>query len=158
MMSLPSTPVVPVSAMLPVTEPVETSGWTTYHATPAWLPPLKVTAVSRAPHTLPFAYITCCIRVSLASSLEMTSSCAGSVPNRSRQQPVPAIVGVVVSLMQKPWGVVFVGVVVEPGWLAFPGKAYRPTPRRVFERLTERVAVLSDDVFVRAQRTILIAV
>jgi hypothetical protein len=48
--------------------------------------------------------MTCCIRVSFESGLEMTSLWAGSAPNSSRQQPVPAIVTVVVSLMQKPCG------------------------------------------------------
>src|SRR5436190_2704168 len=157
-MSLPSTPLVPVNATFPVTEPLETSGLTMYQATPAWFVPPRVMAVSRAPHTFPFAYITCCMRVSFASSFEMTSLWAGSAPNRRRQQPTPAIVLVIVSLMQLPCGVDVVGGVADPGWLAFPGKAYGPTPRRVFERLTEGVAVLSDKVLVRAQRTILLEV
>src|SRR6266498_1454274 len=91
MMFLPSTPFVPVSAIFAETDPVETSGLTMYHATPALLCAgfvSKLTAVSSALHTLPFAYITCCIRVSFESSLETTSSCAGSPTKKSRQQPI----------------------------------------------------------------------
>src|SRR5947209_6125954 len=76
-MFLSAYPLVPVKAILPVTEPVETSGLTMYHATPAVLcgaGVLKLTAVSSAPHTLPFAYITCCMRVSFESSRETTSA------------------------------------------------------------------------------------
>src|SRR5438874_13690937 len=113
MTSLPSTPVVPVRAIFPATEPVEMSGLTMYHATPARFPPVIVTAVSSAPHTLPFAYMTCCMRVSFESSLDTTS--LPGAPTRRRQQPTPAIVEVVVSLMQRPCGVAVVGATPDPG-------------------------------------------
>src|SRR5437660_12777905 len=117
-MFAPATPFVPVSAIFAATEPVETSGLTMYQATPALLfagLASKLTAVSSAPHTLPFAYITCCMRVSFESSLETTSSCAGSLTNRRRQQPVPAMVTGVVSLVQCPCGESVPGAVPDPG-------------------------------------------
>src|SRR6266576_236996 len=158
MMFLPSTPFVPVSAIFPATEPVETSGLTMNQATPALLFAgmlSKLTAVSSAPQTLPFAYITCCMRVSFESSFEITSSWAGPGGLKmSLQQPVPAIVVVVVSLMQWPCGVSVPGAVPEPGWLALGGSAYWPTLNTLFERLTDGVVESSDDVLVRAQRTI----
>src|SRR6266576_4102166 len=157
MMFLPSTPFVPVSAIFPETEPVETSGLTMNQATPALLFAgmlSKLTAVSSAPQTLPFAYITCCMRVSFESSFEITSLWAGSPTKTSRQQPVPARVAVVVSFMQCPCGVSVPGAVPEPGWLALGGSAYWPTLSTLFERLTDGVVESSDDVLVRAQRTI----
>src|SRR5438093_471827 len=72
-------------------------------------------AVSRAPHSEPLAYITCCMRVSFESGRETTSLCAGSPPNNRRQQPTPAIVAVVVSLMQWPSGTPVPGRLPEPG-------------------------------------------
>src|SRR5437660_9284007 len=101
-----------------------------YHAMPARCGPLSgLIAVSSAPHSLPFAYITCCMRVSFESGLEMTSLCAGSPPNRSRQQPVcPLKSSVDVSLMQSPCatsGVVVLSAnVPEPGCCCFGGTAY----------------------------------
>src|SRR5438270_900636 len=49
-------------------------GLTMYHATPARCGPASgLSAVSSAPHSLPLAYITCCMRVSFESGREMTS-------------------------------------------------------------------------------------
>src|SRR5438270_12732531 len=87
--------------------------------------PSGLTAVSSAPHNLPLAYITCCMRVSFESGLETTSLCAGSTPNKSRQQPTaPLNNSVVVSLIQYPCGVLVVGGVPEPGWCCLGGIAY----------------------------------
>src|SRR5439155_13236133 len=104
---LPSTPFVPVRATLPLTEPVERSGLTMYQATPAFLWAgfaSKLTAVSSAPHTLPFAYITCCMRVSFESRRETTSApraawTAG--PTSSFQQPLAPLKRTVVSLLRQ---------------------------------------------------------
>ena len=81
-----------------------------YHAMPARCGPASgLSAVSSEPHSLPFAYITCCMRVSFESGLEMTSSCgmqsglAAGQPNSSRQQPVCPLKSIVdVSLMHAP--------------------------------------------------------
>src|SRR6059058_1134903 len=81
-------------------------------------------AVSSAPQILPLAYITCCMRVSFESGREITSLCAGSPPKSSRQQPTPAIVEVVVSLMQWPCGALVPGAVPEPGCFCLGGMAY----------------------------------
>src|SRR5438105_8567151 len=94
-------------------------GFTMYHAIPArCAPPSGLSAVSSAPHSLPFAYITCCIRVSFESGLAMTSSplaaCAVGLTS-SLQQPVPATVTVVVSLRQYPCGTAVVGAEPDPG-------------------------------------------
>src|SRR5262245_22762516 len=100
------------------------------HAMPARCgPPSGFNAVPSVPHSLPFAYITCCIRVSFESGLEITSLCAGSGGlNNRRQQPTPDMVGVVVSLMHAPCatsGVVFLfAIVPEPGCFCFGGVAY----------------------------------
>src|SRR5438876_11239975 len=135
--------------------PVETSGLTTYQATPARFTPSKVTAVSRAPQTLPFAYMTCCMRVSFASSFETTSLWAGSVPKTSLQQPVwPLNSTCVVSLMQWPCGVSVPGGVPEPGCFALGGTPYSATDRTLLARRAAGVAVLSDEVFVSAHTTI----
>ena len=83
--------------------------------------------VSRAPHSLPFANITCCMRVSFESGREITSLWAGSAVKSNRQQPTPAIVTVVVSLMQWPCGALMPGGVPEPGCCCFGGRAYVPT-------------------------------
>ena len=62
-----------------------------YQAMPArCAPPSGLSAVSSAPHSLPLAYITCCMRVSFESGREMTSSCAGSA---DEQQPPAADAG-----------------------------------------------------------------
>src|SRR2546427_4832400 len=140
--------------MLAEMEPVETSGLTTYQATPARFSPPTVTAVSRAPQILPFAYMTCCMRVSFESGLEIFSSCAGREAKKSLQQPLPAMVLVFVSLMQKPCGVCVSGRVPEPGCLNRGGIAYWLTARTLFERVSVGVAALSDDVFVNDHATI----
>ena len=63
-----------------------------YHAMPARCgPPSGLSAVSSEPHTLPFAYVTCCMRVSFESGREITSLCAGCPPKRSRQQPTDEV-------------------------------------------------------------------
>jgi len=62
-----------------------------YHAMPARCgPPFGFSAVSSAPQSLPFAYITCCIRVSFESGLATTSAPAAwaVAPTSSFQQPV----------------------------------------------------------------------
>src|SRR5438093_3156942 len=124
------------------------------HSRPALFVLSTVSAVSRAPQILPFAYITCCMRVSFGSGREMTSLCAGSRPNTSRQQPVwPLNSSVVVSLMQWPCGTSTVGGVPEPGCFCFGGMPYCPTVSTLFVRLTAGVAVFSDDVFFKAQTT-----
>src|ERR687883_352325 len=110
-----------------------------YHAMPARCgPPSGLSAVSSAPHSLPLAYITCCIRVSFESGREMTSApraCAVAVTS-SFQQPVPAMVTVVVSFRQKPCGTSLVGAVPEPGCCCFGGTPYWPTVRILLLRLT----------------------
>src|SRR5919198_6658613 len=130
------------------------SGFTMNHAMPARCGPASgLSAVSSAPHTLPFAYITCCMRVSFESGLEMTSVCAGSAPNSSRQQPNwPLNSCVVVSLMQAPCaasGVVFSSASVpEPGCCCFGGTPYWPTVGILLLIATAGLAVFSDAVFV----------
>src|SRR5437667_4557812 len=104
------------------------AGFTMYHAMPARCgPPPGFSAVSSAPHSLPFAYITCCIRVSFESGLATTSSplaaCAVALTS-SFQQPVPATVTVVVSLRQYPCGTAVVGAEPDPGCVCFGGIAY----------------------------------
>src|SRR4051794_34979518 len=97
-------------------------------------PPPGFNAVSRAPHNLPFAYITCCMRVSLASGRDTTSVGDGAGGLKmSRQQPMPAIVGVVESLMQKPCGAPTVGAEPLPGCFCFGGSAYVFTPTSLFD-------------------------
>src|SRR5438874_2067276 len=130
-------------------------GLTMYHAIPARCGPASgLSAVSSAPHSLPLAYITCCMRVSFESGLEMTSLCAGSPPNRSRQQPMPAIVVVVVSLMQSPCAtsgvVVLSASVPEPGCCCFGGTPYWPTVR-ILLLIPTAGAVFSEAVFVSVQ-------
>src|SRR6476661_2757995 len=112
-------------------------------------PPSGFSDVSSAPHSLPFANITCCMRVSFESGRETTSSWAGSAPNSSRQQPSPTIVEVRVSLMQKLCGVDVVGASPDPGCCCFGGTPYCPTVRILFESVSDGVAEFSDDVFVR---------
>ena len=77
-------------------------GLTTYQAMPARCgPPSGLSAVSSAPHSLPLAYITCCMRVSFESGrrddLVVRRLGCRTAAASSR---CPAIVGVVVSLMQ----------------------------------------------------------
>src|SRR5919197_2661015 len=133
------------------------SGFTMNHAMPARCGPASgLSAVSRAPHTLPFAYITCCMRVSFESGLEMTSVWAGSAPKSSRQQPnCPLNSCVVVSLMQSPCAtsgvVVLSATVPEPGCCCFGGTPYWPTVKILLLRLSVGVAVFSDEVFVSVQ-------
>src|SRR2546430_7377874 len=115
-------------------------------------PPSGLTAVSSAPHKLPFAYITCCMRVSFESGLEITSLCAGSPPNKSRQQPVwPLNSTVVVLLIQYPCGVSVVGEVPEPGCCCLGGIAYWFTPSTLLLRLMEGEALFSEEVFTSVQ-------
>src|SRR4051812_9805834 len=97
--------------------------------------------------------MTCCMRVSFESGLEITSLCAGSAANRSRQQPRPAMVDVVVSLMQCPCGTASPGAVPDPGCCCFGGSAYVCTGRSLLLRLTAG-AVFSDAVFLSVQSTI----
>src|SRR6266516_3141661 len=126
-----------------------------YQAMPARLEPPTVTAVSSAPHTLPFAYITCCMRVSLESGRETTSSWAGWAAKRRRQQPTPAMVGVVVSSMQWPWGTSVLGAKPEPGCCCFGGTPYVPTLMTLLESDSAGDAEFSEDVLVNDQSTIL---
>src|SRR6266704_6258476 len=114
-------------------------------------PPSGLIAVSSEPHKLPFAYITCCMRVSFESGLEITSLCAGSTPNKSRQQPTPAMVTVVVSLIQNPCGVLVVGAVPEPGCCCLGGTAYWFTPSTLLLRLREGEALFSEEVSTSVQ-------
>src|ERR671923_872836 len=127
-----------------------------YQAMPARCGPASgLSAVSSAPHTLPLAYITCCMRVSFESGLEMTSVCAGSAPKSSRQQPNwPLNSCVVVSLMQSPCAtsgvVVLSASVPEPGCCCFGGTPYWPTVRILLLRLRFGTP-FSDAVFVSVQ-------
>src|SRR5918911_2778627 len=128
------------------------SGLTMYHAMPArWGPASGLSAVSRAPHTLPLEYMTCCMRVSFESGLEMTSApraCAVAVTS-SFQQPVwPLNSSVVSSFRQKPCGTSVVGAVPEPGCCCFGGTPYWPTVRILLLMPTAGLAVFSDAVFV----------
>src|SRR5580765_5549280 len=111
-----------------------------------------LTVVSRAPHSLPFAHITCCMRVSFESGRETTSP-VGPAPTSSRQQPVPAMVTVVVSFRQKPCGVFMPGGVPEPGCRCLGGTPYWPTGRTWLDRLTAGDAEFSDDVLVIVHAT-----
>src|SRR5215813_6955088 len=123
-----------------------------YQAMPARCgPPSGFSAVSSAPQSLPFAYITCCIRVSFESGLATTSGpLAWALAPTSRfQQPAWPLKSVVVSsFRQNPWGAAVVGAVPEPGCCCFGGTPYWPTVRILLLRLTAGLAVLSDAVFV----------
>ena len=69
---------MPGRAEIALDDDLAGDGLTMYHAMPARCgPPSGLIAVSSAPHSLPFANITCCMRVSFESGLEMTSLCAG---------------------------------------------------------------------------------
>src|SRR6266568_257751 len=132
--------------------PVEVSGLTMYQAIPArWVPPSGFNAVSRAPHSLPFAYMTCCMRVSLESGVEMTSLWAGCTPKSNRQHPTPAMVGVVVSSIQKPCGASMVANEPEPGCRCLGGIPYWPTVNTLVVRVRFGDPVLSEEVLVSAQ-------
>src|SRR6185369_9641750 len=95
-------------------------------------------------------------RVSLESGRDTTSSWAGSPTKRSLQQPVPAMVGVVVSLMQWPWGALVPGAEPEPGCCCFGGTPYWLTPRTFTPSPTAAGSEFSADVLVRDQRMILL--
>src|SRR5919206_2316863 len=133
------------------------SGLTMYHAMPARCGPLSgLSAVSRAPHSLPFAYITCCIRVSFESGREMTSApraCAVAVTS-SFQQPVwPLNSSVVSSFRQKPCGTSVVGAVPEPGCCCFGGTPYCPTVTILLLIPIAGLTEFSDAVFVSVHTT-----
>src|SRR6516165_3380677 len=122
------------------------------HAMPARCgPPSGFTAVSSAPQSLPFAYVTCCIRVSFESGLETTSD-VGPAPTSSFQQPVvrPSNSSVDVSFRQCPCGTSVLGAVPEPGCCCFGGTPYWPTVKISLLRLTAGLAVFNDAVFVSA--------
>ena len=78
-------------------------------------------------------------------------------PTRSRQQPTPAIVTVVVSLIQSPCAisgvVVLSAVVPQPGGFCFGGSEYWFTVTSVLLKLSAG-ELLSEDVFASFQRTI----
>src|SRR5438067_9133646 len=122
-------------------------GLTMNHSIPARLEAglPTVTAVSRAPQTLPFAYITCCMRVSLESGRETTSLGLGA-PTSNAQQPMkPLNSVVVVSVRQWPCGTSTPGAVPEPGCLCFGGMPYFPTSSTLLVRLSDGDALSSDD-------------
>src|SRR5713101_15715 len=97
------------------------------------------------------------MRVSFESGREITSLCAGWPAKRSLQQPTPAIVEVVVSLMQSPCGTPGVAVlsasVPEPGCVCLGGSAYVPTVTSLLLRPSDGT-VFSEDVLVSVQTTI----
>src|SRR5579859_7220219 len=127
-------------------------GLTMNHSTPArWAPPSGFSAVSSAPHSLPLANVTCCMRVSFESGREMTS--LPGAPTSSLQQPRPAMVNVVVLLMQWPCGAATPGAVPEPGCCCAGGMAYWPTLSTLLLRLRLGEAELSEPVFCNAQTT-----
>src|SRR5512138_1792450 len=121
-----------------------------YQAMPARCGPLSgLSAVSSAPHSLPFANITCCIRVSFESGLWTTSAPAAwaVAPTSSFQQPVPAMVTVVSSFRQWPCGTSVDGAVPDPGCCCFGGTPYCPTVRILLLTLTAGLPVLREAVF-----------
>src|SRR5919198_900386 len=123
-----------------------------YHAMPARCGPASgFSAVSSAPHSLPLAHMTCCIRVSFESGLATTSgpTAWAAALTSSLQQPVwPLNSSVVLSFRQWPCGTVTSGAVPEPGCCCFGGTPYCPTVRILLLRLTAALAVFSDAVFV----------
>src|SRR5258708_966797 len=124
-----------------------------------WPPPPGFSAVSSAPHSLPLAYITCCMRLSLESGREITSLCAGWPPNRRRQQPIwPLKSSVVVSLIQKPCGTSVVGAVPDPGCCCFGGTPYWFTVISLLLRLRDGEPESIDAVLVSVHSTIWFAV
>src|SRR5206468_9088911 len=156
----PAMPYVPCMTILLLV------GLRMYHAIPArsGLESTKLTAVSSAPQSLPFAYITCCMRVSFESGLAITSvpaACAAG-PTSSFQHPIwPSKSSVVVSFKQSPCatsGVVALSAVVpDPGCTCFGGTPYWFTVVRLLLKLRAGV-VLSEDVFVSVQATICVEV
>src|SRR5258708_4410039 len=100
------------------------SGLKMYQARPARCPPPPgFSAVSSAPQSLPLAYMTCCMRLSLESGREITS--LPGAPTSSLQQPTaPLNRSVVVLLIQKPCGTSVVGAVPDPGCCCFGGTPY----------------------------------
>src|SRR5437870_730231 len=84
------------------------------------------------------------IRVSLLSRCDSTSVCAGSATKKKRQQPGPAGVASVVSLMHSPSGIL-------PGfWSDLGGTAYGLTVSTLWLKLSAGLP-LSDWVFVNDQ-------
>src|SRR5215471_823980 len=128
-----------------------------YHAMPARCGPLSgFSAVSSAPQSLPLAYITCCIRVSLESGLVTTAGpdAWAVAPTSSFQQPLwPVNSRVVSSFRQNPWGTSVPGAVPVPGCCCFGGTPYWPTVKILLLRLTAGLAVFSDAVFVSDHTT-----
>src|SRR6516162_5566387 len=130
-------------------------GFTMYHAMPARRgPPSVLSAVSSAPHSLPLAYVTCCIRVSFESGREITSLCGGGPTSRAQQPTNPVKSIVVVSLMQFPCGVSVVASAPEPGCVCFGGRAYGFTDTMRLLRLSAGEALLSEAVLVSVHTTI----
>src|SRR5437870_5778477 len=75
---LPARPSWPCPARRARTACGRESARTMYQAMPALILPPTLTAVSRAPYSLPLTYVTCCIRVSLLSNVDSTSGLYGS--------------------------------------------------------------------------------
>src|SRR5205823_8699887 len=94
------------------------------------------------------------MRVSLESGREITSF--PGAPTRRCQQPVPAIVAVVVSLMQKPCGAAIVGAAPQPGCFCFGGMPYWPTVSTLADKLRAGDAVFREEVLVSVQTTRLV--
>src|SRR5919206_4543258 len=120
-------------------------------------PPPGLRAVSSAPHSFPFAYITCCMRVSFESGRE-TTSLAGAPATNCQQPVVPLNSGVVVLLAQCPSGTSEPGALPEPGCCCLGGIAYWFTFSTLLLRLSAGAAPLSEEVFVSAQTTIWVVV
>ena len=75
-------------------------------------------------------------------------------PNNRRQQPVPAIVAVMVSLMHKPWAVAVAAKVPEPGCCCrFGGMPYCPTVSTLVDKLRAGDAVFREEILVSVQTT-----
>src|SRR4249919_2270353 len=118
---------------------------------PDFSSPPTLTAVSVEPHSFPFAYQTCCTRVSVESGFDSTSGCqgGGSVEGgakKSAQQPMPPPKSVL-SFKHSPRGM------LPTFWSAFGGNTY-------VSLLMRRLVicgfgdVFSDAVLVSAQRPI----
>src|SRR5690349_7863452 len=107
----------------------------------------SVSAVSSAPHSFPFAYHTCCIRLSFESSVP--SDWCGGAGGRRRicQQPGPKGVGSVRSFRQSASG-------VDPAfWLARAGTPYSPTFSTLLCSCRSGSAESSEDVLVSDHTT-----
>ncbi len=112
-------------------------GLTMNHSMPALVEPARLNPVSRAPHSFPLAKVTCIIRLSPESGVEITSLCAGSATNKNCQHPGPNGVGMVVSLMHWPSG-------KSPAfWFDLGGTLYDPTGRVVCDSERAGVAVIA---------------